>query len=198
MSWPVSSCHALLNVELCSFCPPRRQAHLCILSNSVDEPMYTKLIEALCAEHGINLLKVRSLDSLQLERIILSRTSCLSSESSVVKDLTLVTKKAIWYTIYFSVVSREVVDLVFFFGHQGDGWLIQCLELGRLVQLQEGGLVQSFLCHLGGWLISCMYVNFVDMQTGTSDDKHAPSTDQGEDWLLTSVWGSLVLSSQLP
>merc|ERR1712025_900334 len=36
----------------------RRQAHLCILANSVDEPMYTKLIEALCAEHGINLLKV--------------------------------------------------------------------------------------------------------------------------------------------
>merc|ERR1712121_254212 len=36
----------------------KRQAHLCILSNSVDEPMYTKLIEALCAEHGINLLKV--------------------------------------------------------------------------------------------------------------------------------------------
>merc|ERR1711937_480222 len=36
----------------------RRQAHLCILANSVDEPSYTKLIEALCAEHGISLLKV--------------------------------------------------------------------------------------------------------------------------------------------
>merc|ERR1712136_176024 len=36
----------------------KRQAHLCILSNSVDEPMYCKLVEALCAEHGINLLKV--------------------------------------------------------------------------------------------------------------------------------------------
>ncbi|KAH9495189.1 hypothetical protein Btru_018591 [Bulinus truncatus] len=35
-----------------------RQAHLCVLANSVDEPLYTKLIEALCAEHGINLLKV--------------------------------------------------------------------------------------------------------------------------------------------
>ena len=43
-----------VSVSLCC----RRQAHLCILSNSVDEPMYTKLIEALCAEHGINLLKV--------------------------------------------------------------------------------------------------------------------------------------------
>ncbi|CAG5119186.1 unnamed protein product [Candidula unifasciata] len=36
----------------------KRQAHLCILANSVDEPLYPKLIEALCAEHGINLLKV--------------------------------------------------------------------------------------------------------------------------------------------
>merc|ERR1711917_103120 len=36
----------------------RRQAHLCILDNSVDEPLYTKLIEALCAEHAISLLKV--------------------------------------------------------------------------------------------------------------------------------------------
>merc|ERR1712010_28745 len=36
----------------------RRQAHLCILANSVDEPLYSELIEALCAEHGISLLKV--------------------------------------------------------------------------------------------------------------------------------------------
>merc|ERR1712241_11649 len=36
----------------------KREAHLCILSNSVDEPLYPKLIEALCVEHGINLLKV--------------------------------------------------------------------------------------------------------------------------------------------
>ena len=36
----------------------RRQAHLCILANNCDEPMYVKLVEALCAEHGIHLLKV--------------------------------------------------------------------------------------------------------------------------------------------
>merc|ERR1712098_1019382 len=36
----------------------KRTAHLCILANSVDEPMYTKLVEALCHEHGISLLKV--------------------------------------------------------------------------------------------------------------------------------------------
>lgn len=36
----------------------RRQAHLCILANNCDEPMYVRLVEALCAEHGINLMKV--------------------------------------------------------------------------------------------------------------------------------------------
>ncbi|KAK3742812.1 hypothetical protein RRG08_064211 [Elysia crispata] len=36
----------------------KREAHLCVLANSVDEPLYCKLIEALCNEHGINLLKV--------------------------------------------------------------------------------------------------------------------------------------------
>ncbi|RUS69828.1 hypothetical protein EGW08_022411 [Elysia chlorotica] len=36
----------------------KREAHLCVLANNVDEPLYSKLIEALCNEHGINLLKV--------------------------------------------------------------------------------------------------------------------------------------------
>jgi len=43
-------------VFLCSF--PRRQAHLCVLAANCDEPMYVKLVEALCAEHQINLIKV--------------------------------------------------------------------------------------------------------------------------------------------
>ena len=33
------------------------QAHLCVLASNCTEPAYTKLVEALCAEHGINLLK---------------------------------------------------------------------------------------------------------------------------------------------
>lgn len=37
----------------------RRQAHLCVLAANCDEPMYVKLVEALCAEHQINLIKVR-------------------------------------------------------------------------------------------------------------------------------------------
>lgn len=38
----------------------RRQAHLCVLAANCDEPMYVKLVEALCAEHQINLIKVRA------------------------------------------------------------------------------------------------------------------------------------------
>ncbi|NP_001389000.1 similar to ribosomal protein S12 [Rattus norvegicus] len=34
------------------------QAHLCVLASNCDEPMYVKLVEALCAEHQINLMKV--------------------------------------------------------------------------------------------------------------------------------------------
>ncbi|KAI8969166.1 50S ribosomal protein L30e-like protein [Mycotypha africana] len=36
----------------------RRQAHLAVLCESVTEPEYPKLVEALCAEHNINLIKV--------------------------------------------------------------------------------------------------------------------------------------------
>ncbi|KAM7443386.1 40S ribosomal protein S12 [Porites harrisoni] len=36
----------------------RREAHLCILANNCDETQYVKLVEALCAEHNIHLLKV--------------------------------------------------------------------------------------------------------------------------------------------
>lgn len=36
----------------------RREAHLCVLANSCNEPAYTKLITALCKEHNIPLIKV--------------------------------------------------------------------------------------------------------------------------------------------
>jgi small subunit ribosomal protein S12e len=36
----------------------KRQAHLCVLVETCTEPEYLKLIEALCAEHKINLIKV--------------------------------------------------------------------------------------------------------------------------------------------
>ncbi|KAI3632628.1 hypothetical protein MIR68_006814 [Amoeboaphelidium protococcarum] len=36
----------------------RRQAHLAILAESCDEASYTGLVEALCSEHNINLIKV--------------------------------------------------------------------------------------------------------------------------------------------
>lgn len=36
----------------------RRQAQLCILATDCDEPMYLKLVEALCKEHQISLIKL--------------------------------------------------------------------------------------------------------------------------------------------
>jgi len=36
----------------------KRQAHLCVLATNCEEAMYIKLVEALCQEHGIPLLKV--------------------------------------------------------------------------------------------------------------------------------------------
>lgn len=51
MSWKVAK--LLTSAVVC-----RRQAHLCVLANNCTEPMYTKLVEALCAEHSIPLMKV--------------------------------------------------------------------------------------------------------------------------------------------
>merc|ERR1712018_389194 len=42
----------------CAKALDKRQALLCILANNCNEPMYKRLVEALCAEHGINLMKV--------------------------------------------------------------------------------------------------------------------------------------------
>lgn len=36
----------------------KRQAHLCVLATNCEEKEYIKLVEALCQEHNINLLKV--------------------------------------------------------------------------------------------------------------------------------------------
>uniref|UniRef100_A0A6M2DIB6 40S ribosomal protein S12 n=1 Tax=Xenopsylla cheopis TaxID=163159 RepID=A0A6M2DIB6_XENCH len=38
----------------------KRQAVLCVLAESCDEPMYKKLVQALCNEHQIPLVKVDS------------------------------------------------------------------------------------------------------------------------------------------
>ncbi|XP_015785629.1 40S ribosomal protein S12-like isoform X2 [Tetranychus urticae] len=36
----------------------KRQAHLCVLATDCDEPSYIKLVEALCKEHQISLIKL--------------------------------------------------------------------------------------------------------------------------------------------
>jgi len=42
----------------CTKALDKRQAHLCVLVETCTEAEYIKLIEALCAEHKINLIKV--------------------------------------------------------------------------------------------------------------------------------------------
>lgn len=42
----------------CAKALDRRQAHLCVLVETCNEAEYIKLIEALCNEHKIDLLKV--------------------------------------------------------------------------------------------------------------------------------------------
>jgi small subunit ribosomal protein S12e len=43
----------------CAKALDKRQAHLCVLVESCTSAEYLKLIEALCAEHKINLIKVQ-------------------------------------------------------------------------------------------------------------------------------------------
>lgn len=70
----------------------RRNAQLCVLSESCDEKEYVRLIEALCAEHKIGLIKVP--DSKQLgEWVGLCKIDkngvaqkVVSCSSAVVKD----------------------------------------------------------------------------------------------------------------
>merc|ERR1712232_790170 len=42
----------------CAKALDQEKGQLCVLSASCNEPAYTKLVEALCAEHGVNLMKV--------------------------------------------------------------------------------------------------------------------------------------------
>ena len=48
----------------CAKALDKRQAHLCVLASNCSEPAYVRLVEALCAEHNIPLIKVP--DSKQL------------------------------------------------------------------------------------------------------------------------------------
>lgn len=59
----------------CAKALDKRQAHLCVLNESCTEGEYVKLIEALCAEHKINLIKVRLAHSLSVSSSKRSRVS---------------------------------------------------------------------------------------------------------------------------
>eukprot|EP00296_Roombia_truncata_P009190 JP447757.1.p1 GENE.JP447757.1~~JP447757.1.p1 ORF type:complete len:159 (-),score=67.89 JP447757.1:36-461(-) len=42
----------------CAKALDKRTAHLCVLAQNCTEPAYVRLVEALCSEHNINLIKV--------------------------------------------------------------------------------------------------------------------------------------------
>lgn len=48
----------LRGLRECAKALDRGEAQLCVLASDCDEPAYTRLVEALCAERGINLVKV--------------------------------------------------------------------------------------------------------------------------------------------
>ncbi|POW01464.1 hypothetical protein PSHT_12509 [Puccinia striiformis] len=48
----------VLKTSLSAKALDKRQAHLCVLNEGCTEEAYVKLIEALCSEHKINLIKV--------------------------------------------------------------------------------------------------------------------------------------------
>ncbi|XP_055352253.1 40S ribosomal protein S12-like [Paramacrobiotus metropolitanus] len=45
-------------IHECAKALDKRHAVLCVLAKNCDEPMYVKLVEALCKEHNINLIRV--------------------------------------------------------------------------------------------------------------------------------------------
>jgi len=47
-------------IRECAKSLDKREALLCVLSDNCDEPMYKKLVSALCMEHNIPLIKVDS------------------------------------------------------------------------------------------------------------------------------------------
>merc|ERR1712224_1107157 len=44
-------------IRECAKMLDKRAVHLCVLADNCNEPAYKKLIEALCTEHSINLMK---------------------------------------------------------------------------------------------------------------------------------------------
>ncbi|POY72930.1 hypothetical protein BMF94_4006 [Rhodotorula taiwanensis] len=64
----------------------KRQAHLCVLNESCTEGEYVKLIEALCAEHKINLIKARACFSLIFAQSRISDPKLLGEWCVVVRD----------------------------------------------------------------------------------------------------------------
>jgi len=62
----------------CAKALDKNQAYLCVLVETCSEAEYIKLIEALCADHNINLIKVADAKLLGVYPISLSLSPCRS------------------------------------------------------------------------------------------------------------------------
>ncbi|KAG3288195.1 RPS12-like [Ictidomys tridecemlineatus] len=62
----------------------KHQARLCVHASNCNEPMYVKLVEALCAEHQINLIKVD--DNKKLGEWVASNYGKESQAKDVIKE----------------------------------------------------------------------------------------------------------------
>lgn len=91
--------------------PARRQAHLCVLASNCTEPAYSLLVEALCAEHGIPLIKVEDNKKLG-EMVGLCKIDKDGNPRKIVGCSCVVVKvclgiSCIMFTLSRTLVSRE-------------------------------------------------------------------------------------------
>uniref|UniRef100_A0A2K6FSC8 40S ribosomal protein S12 n=1 Tax=Propithecus coquereli TaxID=379532 RepID=A0A2K6FSC8_PROCO len=63
----------------------KHQAHLCVLASYCDDPIYVKLVKALCAEHQTNLIKVDDNKKLG-ERVVVKDYDKESQAKDVIKE----------------------------------------------------------------------------------------------------------------
>merc|ERR1711991_582031 len=54
----------------------KREAYLCVLASNCDEASYVSLVEALCLEHGVDLIKVESNKELDEEGVARKVCAC--------------------------------------------------------------------------------------------------------------------------
>lgn len=148
-----SLCHDGLRRGLHECCKAldRTEAKLCVLSQACNEPAYTKLIEALCAEHGVDLMKVS--DGKQLGEVRLCPALVLYHVSSLLRcslpRVMHARSQSPSFFLSLSLSSHFFLFCQFFLCCFSDGRATSlCLPVGWPCQARQGGY-----CTQGGWLL---------------------------------------------